>query len=107
MDLQFNGTYIKARVVYSAMVTPKTEKVVSKEATFWKKAEYKEVKTWVLAVEYLSENGQTYKFTSEHSDYNFVNDAFKEVMKQIKDQDSSYADKLLEDAIIGGGKDPK
>lgn len=104
MDLQLNNTYLKVRVVYSTMVkyTPRQE-VIKKAFWPWDKDETEEKPSWTLEIDYLSENDLRYSYTSKSDDHSVLQTQFNDVMRQIKDQDSQFADKLLEDAIINGG----
>lgn len=104
MDLQFNNTYIKVQTVYSLSIKfDPIKKVISSPFWSFKAPEYQQEDSWTLTMDYLRSCGDRYIFTSKCKDYTVLKTQYDEIMKQIRDQDSQYANKLLEDAIIGGG----
>jgi hypothetical protein len=106
MDIQLSTSYLKVQVVYSCMINHTPIKTVVKKGFWpWEKDEVETEDSWTLTLDCLKFDGSRWQFTCKAKTYTDIKEAFDSVMKQIKDQDSSYADKLLEDAIISGGKD--
>src|ERR1019366_6402599 len=104
MNIQTETSYLNVDVVYSCVITSKPIITVVKKSFWpWEKDEIKEEQSWVLTMSYLSSTGERYEYTTRCGDHGVLKTQFDSIMKQIKDQDSSYADKLLEEAIINGG----
>lgn len=105
MNLLLNNSYFKVSIVYSCLIrsTPVT-RVIKKAFWPWEKDITEEQQSYTLEMDYVQEGtGTRYTYTSKHPDHSVLKTEFDSIMRQIKDQDSQYADKLLEDAIIGGG----
>jgi hypothetical protein len=104
MDLLLENSYLKVQKVYSLMIKSTPVDNVVKKAIWWWQQDVTETKdSWTLEMEYDRDCGKRFIYTSKCADYSMLKGQFDSIMKQIKDQDSQYADKLLEDAIISGG----
>jgi hypothetical protein len=82
--------------------TPET-KIIRKAFWPWDKDETETVDQWIVEMHYTEFDGRSYIFTSKSNTEAAAKNVFDSIMKQIVDQDSQYANKLLEDAIINGG----
>jgi hypothetical protein len=110
MILVFDSTLLNAKTVNSVLV--KTKKHTNLEhvdikltdpSTWFAAPKMTETTTYVLTIDYITENGGNWTFTSEHNDINNANARAKEVLKQIKEQsdlsNKEYVDKLFENAL--------
>lgn len=104
MDLQLSTSYLKAKVVHSCMIkyTP-TKKIVRKP--FWSldRDEISQEDGWTLEICYVREDDTQWTYTQSSKDHATLKAQFESVMKQIRDQDSQFTNRLLEEAIINGG----
>jgi hypothetical protein len=104
MDIRLNSTYLKVSIVTSCLIKTTPIKIVTRRAFwFWERDEIEEKDNWTLEMHYKCFEGRPYTYTLSSGDYNQLKTSFDAIMKQISDQDSQYADKLLEEAIINGG----
>lgn len=103
MDILVESTYLKVDIVYSCLIETEYGKPEVK-STWWKEGKPAIPTKHTLKMRYsCPDKAGTWSYTAEYGDYTHVKKAFDEIMRQIKDQDSQYADRLLEDAIINGG----
>ncbi len=104
MNLQVCSSYLKAEIVYSILIKKTPLVIVTNKAFwFWGKDETKTEEGWTLEIDYRGTCGTRFTYSMRHADHAYLQTQFNALMKQIQDQDSQYADKMLEDAIIGGG----
>lgn len=104
VNIELNNSFIKARIVHSCIVRYTPETVTTKSGIWpFRKVEKSSKDQWTLEIDYEQIDGARYSFTSKSYDHAYISQKFKDVMRQIKYQDSKFADALLEDAILSGG----
>jgi hypothetical protein len=103
------GTFLKARVIHSAFLSPE-EKITTSSVfvwwnplTWWQPEKVEKSILHVIRMSYDDEYNARREYTSSHSDYAVMKENFDKIIEQIKAQDHQITDRELEEAIMKNG----
>lgn len=104
MILKTDDAFLKVKTVKSInLYTHESDKVTSNG---WLKPKtIQKVVTYSLKINYLDEDGENGTISWTCQDKSPLTKLYNSLVDQIKDNDNQYVDRLLEEAIINGGKD--
>lgn len=102
ITIHTDNVTIKARKIYTFTLfhRPEKEVVGTKGFWIWKEDVIEKVSHYDIKMEYkgLDDTKRTYNASSKDS--NLMHTIFKDMQKQIKEQDSSYIDRAFEDTVL-------